>query len=141
MRTFCQNRGAQSSLAWSQGRALFPTGRIEVAQVLPQVRLDPGPSRLFQSEKLKKLVPRVGFEPTAYRLRSGCSTAELPGRAERMVLAPSSVGAKPANVAPESSGKREASSGAARCSSATGRLLPGTAQAGVRQESASKAPQ
>jgi hypothetical protein len=24
-------------------------------------------------------VPRVGFEPTAYRLRSGCSTAELSG--------------------------------------------------------------
>jgi hypothetical protein len=24
-------------------------------------------------------VPRVGFEPTTYRLRSGCSTAELPG--------------------------------------------------------------
>ena len=28
---------------------------------------------------LKGLVPRVGFELTAYRLRSGCSTAELPG--------------------------------------------------------------
>src|SRR4051794_40755050 len=28
---------------------------------------------------LKRLVPRVGFEPTAYRLRSGCSTAELSG--------------------------------------------------------------
>ena len=27
-----------------------------------------------------KVVPRVGFEPTAYRLRSGCSTAELSGR-------------------------------------------------------------
>ena len=26
------------------------------------------------------MVPRVGFEPTTYRLRSGCSTAELPGR-------------------------------------------------------------
>ena len=25
-------------------------------------------------------MPRVGFEPTAYRLRSGCSTAELSGR-------------------------------------------------------------
>ena len=30
-------------------------------------------------ELLKELVPRVGFEPTAYRLRSGCSTAELSG--------------------------------------------------------------
>ena len=87
------------------------------------------------------VVPRVGFEPTAYRLRSGCSTAELPGRAERMVLALSSVEAKPAGGATESSGRLEASSGAIRCSSATGRLLPGTAQAGVRQESASKAPQ
>src|SRR5436309_1671401 len=26
------------------------------------------------------MVPRVGFEPTTYRLRSGCSTAELPGQ-------------------------------------------------------------
>ena len=25
-------------------------------------------------------MPRVGFEPTTYRLRSGCSTAELPGQ-------------------------------------------------------------
>src|SRR5271167_256578 len=31
------------------------------------------------------MVPRVGFEPTAYRLRSGCSTAELPGRRDRLV--------------------------------------------------------
>src|SRR3954470_22682654 len=29
--------------------------------------------------RAKRLVPRVGFEPTAYRLRSGCSTAELSG--------------------------------------------------------------
>src|SRR5260370_32154750 len=29
---------------------------------------------------LDQLVPRVGFEPTTYRLRSGCSTAELPGQ-------------------------------------------------------------
>jgi hypothetical protein len=29
------------------------------------------------------LVPRVGFEPTTYRLRSGCSTAELPGQRAR----------------------------------------------------------
>src|SRR5258707_2322817 len=29
---------------------------------------------------LKNMVPRVGFEPTTYRLRSGCSTAELPGQ-------------------------------------------------------------
>ncbi len=28
-----------------------------------------------------RLVPRVGFEPTAYRLRSGCSTTELSGLA------------------------------------------------------------
>src|SRR5437016_2390187 len=34
---------------------------------------------------LRNMVPRVGFEPTAYRLRSGCSTAELPGRRDRMV--------------------------------------------------------
>ena len=27
----------------------------------------------------EEVVPRVGFEPTAYRLRSGCSTAELSG--------------------------------------------------------------
>ena len=68
MRTFCQNRGAQSSLARSQGRALFPTGRIEVAQVLPQVRLDPGPSRLFQTEKLKSWCPESDSNqrPTAY---------------------------------------------------------------------------
>src|SRR5947207_6103195 len=37
-------------------------------------------------ELLKELVPRVGFEPTAYRLRSGCSTAELPGRRNRRVF-------------------------------------------------------
>jgi hypothetical protein len=35
---------------------------------------------------LKSLVPRVGFELTAYRLRSGCSTAELPGRRDRLVF-------------------------------------------------------
>src|SRR5437868_6519890 len=29
---------------------------------------------------LDQMVPRVGFEPTTYRLRSGCSTAELPGQ-------------------------------------------------------------
>src|SRR3954465_7330985 len=29
--------------------------------------------------RARELVPRVGFEPTAYRLRSGCSTAELSG--------------------------------------------------------------
>lgn len=28
-----------------------------------------------------RMVPRVGFEPTAYRLRSGCSTTELSGLA------------------------------------------------------------
>jgi hypothetical protein len=33
------------------------------------------------------LVPRVGFEPTTYRLRSGCSTAELPGRRDRHATA------------------------------------------------------
>src|SRR3954454_17535156 len=30
--------------------------------------------------RARELVPRVGFEPTAYRLRSGCSTAELSGQ-------------------------------------------------------------
>src|SRR4051794_9423809 len=34
---------------------------------------------ILSRKLLKKLVPRVGFEPTAYRLRSGCSTAELSG--------------------------------------------------------------
>jgi hypothetical protein len=29
---------------------------------------------------MDQMVPRVGFEPTTYRLRSGCSTAELPGQ-------------------------------------------------------------
>ena len=28
--------------------------------------------------KKKKLAPRVGLEPTAYRLTAGCSTVELP---------------------------------------------------------------
>ena len=42
--------------------------------------------RLFHSANhflvrfLDEMVPRVGFEPTTYRLRSGCSTAELPGQ-------------------------------------------------------------
>ena len=40
------------------------------------------------------VVPRVGFELTTYRLRSGCSTAELPGR-RRRCLAGSETGAKP----------------------------------------------
>src|SRR5689334_6280124 len=31
------------------------------------------------AKRTKRMVPRVGFEPTAYRLRSGCSTAELSG--------------------------------------------------------------
>ncbi len=31
-----------------------------------------------------QMVPRVGFEPTTYRLRSGCSTAELSGRRKRL---------------------------------------------------------
>ena len=36
-----------------------------------------------QSRPISPLVPRVGFEPTTYRLRSGCSTAELSGRRDR----------------------------------------------------------
>src|SRR6202043_3669604 len=37
------------------------------------------------SYRFEEMVPRVGFEPTAYRLRSGCSTAELPGRRDQRV--------------------------------------------------------
>src|SRR3984893_8320671 len=32
------------------------------------------------AHSVDQMVPRVGFEPTTYRLRSGCSTAELPGQ-------------------------------------------------------------
>jgi hypothetical protein len=38
---------------------------------------------LSRSRFRKGMVPRVGFEPTTYRLRSGCSTAELPGRRDQ----------------------------------------------------------
>ena len=55
----------------------------------------------FRCTFLDEMVPRVGFEPTTYRLRSGCSTAELPGRhdreqppAHRGVLASNPAGAK-----------------------------------------------
>src|SRR6266446_6482393 len=44
-------------------------------------------SFLSCSDYRKGVVPRVGFEPTAYRLRSGCSTAELSGRRDRQAIA------------------------------------------------------
>jgi hypothetical protein len=52
----------------------------------------------MSSQALEKLVPRVGFEPTAYRLRSGCSTAELSGprgQVKRPFLARKHSAAKP----------------------------------------------
>lgn len=36
------------------------------------------PPKRAQPNALKKLAPRVGFEPTTSRLTAGCSTAELP---------------------------------------------------------------
>jgi hypothetical protein len=38
------------------------------------------PLPILPPNLLKNMVPRVGFELTTYRLRSGCSTAELSGR-------------------------------------------------------------
>jgi hypothetical protein len=90
---------------------------------------------------LKRICPESDSNqrPTAYEaVALPLSYRGAPGP---VVLASSSVDAKPADAAMETSGRRDTSSGAARGSSATGRLLPGTAQPGVRQESASKAPQ
>jgi hypothetical protein len=56
------------------------------------------PMWLIIRKILIKLVPRVGFEPTAYRLRSGCSTAELSGprgQVKRSFLARKHSAAKP----------------------------------------------
>jgi hypothetical protein len=44
-------------------------------------------ARIAPTDTIDLLVPRVGFEPTTYRLRSGCSTAELPGRRDRRATA------------------------------------------------------
>ncbi len=44
-------------------------------------RQDDDRRRATMMEGRGRLVPRVGFEPTAYRLRSGCSTTELSGLA------------------------------------------------------------
>jgi hypothetical protein len=60
---------------------------------------------------LKYMVPRVGFELTAYRLRSGCSTAELPGP-RRSLIACSAAPAKPFAT----------QTGAGRTASTAGRL-------------------
>ena len=59
------------------------TGTIgEDRGILSPVRLPIPPHRQkseFSSEN--KLAPRVGLEPTAYRLTAGCSTIELPRNA------------------------------------------------------------
>ena len=45
-------------------------------RILSPVRLPIPPFR--RTNIRKKLAPRVGLEPTAYRLTAGCSTIELP---------------------------------------------------------------
>ena len=47
---------------------------------LNHCRLFHSAAHLLSRFLLDQMVPRVGFEPTTYRLRSGCSTAELPGQ-------------------------------------------------------------
>src|SRR6185437_12274989 len=72
----------------SAGRAIHPTHH-HISQLSAEDRCLGylGASELMpegvSSDVAAKVVPRVGFEPTAYRLRSGCSTAELSGRRSR----------------------------------------------------------
>ena len=77
--------------------------------------------------------------PTAYE------AVALPlsyrGEASGWFVAGSGVGAKLVDAATGGSGEGEASSGVPSGSAATGRLPPGAAQAGVRHERVSKAPQ
>lgn len=47
--------------------------------VLSRSYLPAGAAVVCEDEIIFGMVPRVGFEPTAYRLRSGCSTTELSG--------------------------------------------------------------
>src|SRR6478609_3518235 len=60
-------------------------------QMLPRDEESDFTAPILSRKLLKKLVPRVGFEPTAYRLRSGCSTAELSGQLSRQVSAEKSA--------------------------------------------------
>ena len=48
-------------------------------RILSPVRLPIPPLRHSSEASFrKKMAPRVGLEPTAYRLTAGCSTIELP---------------------------------------------------------------
>ncbi len=47
-------------------------------RILSPVRLPVPPPRQLSPSTTVLMAPRVGFEPTTYRLTAGCSTVELP---------------------------------------------------------------
>jgi hypothetical protein len=89
------------------------------------------------------MVPRVGFELTTYRLRSGCSTAELPGRCGTVLAAlrpPAKPPVTPATAHFYSAAALLAGNSSVPAGVVTGKLPPAAA-AGRCQRSASNAPQ
>ena len=61
-------------------------------RILSPVRLPIPPLRHFPEASFrKKMAPRVGLEPTAYRLTAGCSTIELPRNIRLSLIATSSI--------------------------------------------------
>ena len=71
--------GARSRSDIHDGPSL-PLGKDNVLIVDPgRGRNDKAPEVCTPSRPCLKLAPRVGFEPTTYRLTVECSTAELPG--------------------------------------------------------------
>jgi hypothetical protein len=50
---------------------------VLLPRLLPRVRWEPWIVIRQSPNQLKRMVPKRGFEPRTYRLRIGCSTAEL----------------------------------------------------------------
>jgi hypothetical protein len=78
-------RSRAPSSASSRRYARTPSTHRGLAKARPLGTITGGSEATGDAGRRRMMVPRVGFEPTAYRLRSGCSTAELSGQWPRFL--------------------------------------------------------